>query len=155
MLDAVRRFFGGHEPKAGFEESGVFSAVERLNIQVAKAVHENWQHRLQSYLDGQSTEPLSAEVICLDDRCELGKWMHGPGKAQLGRFPGFTALHGHHKMFHYAASNVVALAKAGKAADAKAMLKGQFAKFSRELLVDLDLLNEVGSAHRKDGGSKP
>ena len=56
---------------------------------------------------------------------------------------------GHHKMFHYAASNVVALAKAGKEDEANAMLNGQFAKFSNEVLADLNLLEEVGSARKK------
>ena len=154
MLDFVKRIFGGGDLKANLVDSDMFQTVESLDIDMAKAAHENWKHRLQAHLDGQSTEQFSAEVICFDDRCDLGKWIHGAGKARLGSFPGFTALLGHHKMFHYAASNVVALAKAGKAAEAKAMLNGQFAQFSREVVTDLDLLDQLGSARRGAGARK-
>lgn len=154
MLDFVKRFFGGGDLKADLVDSDMLQTVESLDIATAKAAHENWKHRLQAYLDGKSTEQFSAEVICFDDRCDLGQWIHGAGKARLGNFPGFTALMGHHKMFHYAASNVVALAKAGKSVDAKAMLNGQFAKFSREVVADLDLLDQMGAAHRSTGARK-
>lgn len=154
MLDFVKRFFGGQEHKADLMDSDMFRTVGHLDIATAKAAHENWKHRLQAHLDGQSTEQFSAETICFDDRCDLGKWIHGAGKARLGSFPGFTALLGHHKMFHYAASNVVALAKAGKTADAKAMLHGQFAKFSREVVADLDLLEQLSVVRAKAGARK-
>jgi hypothetical protein len=149
MLDFVKRFFGSEEPKISQIDSAMLTAVESLDIQLAKAAHENWKHHLQAYLDGSSAEEFSAESICFDNRCDLGQWIYGTGKARLGNFPGFTALLGHHKMFHYAASNVVALAKAGKEDEANAMLNGQFAKFSNEVLADLNLLEEVGSARKK------
>jgi hypothetical protein len=117
-----------------------------LDLDMAQAAHENWKLRLQAYLDGRSEEELSAETICFDDRCDLGQWIHGPGTASLGRFPGFTALLGHHKMFHYAASNVVALAKAGKNDDARKIMAQQFEPFSRSVVTDLDSLRQIASA---------
>ena len=53
---------------------------------------------------------------------------------------------GHHKMFHYAASNVVALAKAGRSKDARTMLQGQFARFSGEVIHDWEVLRQCGVA---------
>jgi hypothetical protein len=71
----------------------------------------------------------------------LGKWIHGSGKAKLGQYPGFTALMSHHKMFHFAASNIVALQSRGKTAEADVILKGQFAQFSKSVMGDLNALS--------------
>ena len=117
--------------------------VNTVDIDMAIASHENWKYRLQAFLDGRSTEKFVAEEICFDDRCDLGKWIHGTGKAKLGNFPGFTALQGHHKMFHYAASNVVALAQAGKTEEANKMLDVQFTQQSAEVVRDLRMLKAL------------
>lgn len=118
-------------------------ALADLDIQVAISAHENWKNRLQAYLEGTSTEVFDANVVCFDDRCDLGKWIHGSGKAKMGHYPGFTALMSHHKMFHFAASNVVALQSRGKTAEADVILKGQFAQFSKSVVGDLSALSEM------------
>lgn len=145
MFGFFKSFFGESVNDSRINEEAV-QAMDALDIQMAKAAHENWKIRLQAYLDGASTEDLSAESICFDDRCDLGQWIHGPGQQRLGRFPGFTALKGHHKMFHYAASNVVALTKAGRADEARKMLSTQFAGFSRQMIDDLDQLDALATA---------
>lgn len=130
-------------------EIDVAEATAELDIQTAIAAHENWKLRLMSYLEGTSKENFSPEIICFDDRCDLGKWIHGAGKARLGTFPGFTALMGHHKMFHYAASNVVSLAMAGKHAEAQKMLSSQFESFSKSVVVDLKALLDIVERSKK------
>lgn len=147
MIGFLKNFFGASVNDSQIHEDAVRAMVD-LDIDMAKAAHENWKHRLQAYLNGASNEDLSAETICFDDRCDLGRWIHGPAKTSLGRFPGFTALMGHHKMFHYTASNVVALSKAGKEAEARKMLEGQFESFSKAVVAELDTLREV-TASRK------
>lgn len=152
MFGFFKSFFGNSVNDSQIAEEAA-QAMDALDIQMAKAAHENWKIRLQAYLDGASTEDLSAETICFDDRCDLGQWIYGPGQQRLGRFPGFTALKGHHKMFHYAASNVVALAKAGREDEARKMLNTQFAGFSKNVIADLDqleaLVTEVKKIRRK------
>lgn len=143
MLGFLKSFFGSSNERDSELAGNVASAAKTLDIDMAMSAHENWKLRLSAHLEGKSTERFSAEEICFDDRCDLGRWIHGDGKARLGNFPGFTALMGHHKMFHYAASNVVSLAKAGKAAQAQAMLSGQFTKFSGEVIQDLELLRKL------------
>ena len=118
-------------------------ALHDLDIQVAVSAHESWKNRLQAYLDGTSKEVFDANVICFDDRCDLGKWIHSSGKARLWQYPGFTALMSHHKMFHSAASNVVALQSRGKTAEAGAILKGQFTQFSKSVVGDLNALSSM------------
>jgi Chemoreceptor zinc-binding domain len=133
MLDFIRRFFGSSEHSTESDEF-IRAVDDGLDLRAAVAAHENWKIRLDAYLAGQSSEDLRPEVICFDDRCDLGKWIHSTGKARLGRLPGFTALLSDHKQFHYAASNVVALAKAGKKLDALKMLAGPYAHASKGVM---------------------
>jgi len=152
MLSFIKSFFGSASNDS-LMHSDLVEAADALDIQMAIGAHENWKLRLQAYLDGTSKEEFSAEVICFDDRCDLGKWIHSAGKARLGRYPGFTALMNHHKMFHYAASNVVALTKSGKADEAREMLDGQFLNFSKSVVADLkgfqSAMSKIPSSKRK------
>ena len=119
------------------------SALNDLDIKVAISAHQNWKNRLQAYLNGTSKEVFDANVICFDVSCDLGKWIHSSGKAKFGHHPGFSALMSHHKMFHFAASNVVALQSRGKTAEADAILNGQFSQFSKSVVSDLYTLNNI------------
>jgi len=147
MFQLLKIFFGVEEATDTRPPSDVDmrEAMLGLDIDTAKSAHENWKLRLEAYLAGRSQETFSPETICFDDRCDLGKWIYGPGKAKLGRFPGFTALTSHHKMFHYAASNVVALYQAGRTDEAQRMLDQQLAEFSKNVTQDLDSLQQVAS----------
>ena len=137
MLEQLRKFF--FDSKDSSQLAEVASAVnEGLDLNAAISAHENWKMRLDLYLGGKSTEDLRAEAICFDDRCDLGKWIHSTGKARLGRLPGFTALLSDHKQFHYAASNVVALSKAGKLAEAAKMMAGPYARYSAGVISALN-----------------
>ena len=151
MLGFLKSFFGSSDAQDSELAGNVASAAKTLDIDMAMSAHENWKLRLSAYLEGHSTERFSAEEICFDDRCDLGRWIHGDGKARLGNFPGFAALMGHHKMFHYAASNVVSLAKSGRSNDAHNMLHGQFAKFSGEVMQDLEVLRKLVQGAKASG----
>jgi hypothetical protein len=142
LSSLLSRIFGLSKPSQD-EIDFAHSALSDLDIQVAIAAHENWKNRLQAYLDGTSGEVFDANVVCFDDRCDLGKWIHSSGKAKLGQYPGFTALMSHHKMFHFAASNVVALQGRGKTAEAGVILNGQFTQFSKSVANDLHALSDM------------
>lgn len=119
------------------------TAFNDMDIQVAISAHKNWKNRLLAYLNGRSKEVFDANVICFDDSCDVGKWIHSSGKAKFGQHPSFIALMSHHKMFHFAASNVVALQARGKTAEANAILKGQFTQFSKSVVGDLNALRSL------------
>jgi hypothetical protein len=136
-------FFGNSTHDSEIHAEVAQAVSEGLDIEMATLAHQNWKLRLQSFLDGASNEKFSAETICFDDRCDLGKWIYSTGQSRLGKFPGFTALVGHHKMFHYAASNVVALSQAGKASEAQKMLSGQFENFSHAVVEDLEMMHRI------------
>jgi len=111
-----------------------------IDIDTAIAAHENWKLRLRNYLDKKSAEDLKPEVVCLDDRCDLGKWLHGSGRQRLGRYPAFSVLIARHKFFHLQASTVVALAQAGDREKANQTLDTIYRHASNQVVL---LLKEL------------
>jgi len=148
MLEMFTHFFGHSSTDKHVIDSDDHRVLEQLDIRAAQAAHENWKVRLSAYLDGKSNENFAPEVVCFDDRCDLGHWIHGEAKQRLGKYPGFTALMGHHKMFHYAASNVVSMQQAGHPEEARKQLNGVFAQQSAAVMASLDMLAEL-AARRK------
>ena len=96
--------------------------------------------RISIATDGRSQEDLRPEVICLDDRCDLGKWLHGPGRERLGKYPAFTVLVARHKYFHIQASSVVALAQTGEREKAQSLIDGAYRHASNQVVL---LLKEL------------
>lgn len=116
------------------------AVLAEIDIDTAIAAHENWKLRLQNYLQGNSSEDLKADVVCQDDRCDLGKWLHGPGKMRLGAYPAFSVLVARHKYFHVQASNVVALTQAGNRKMAAHTLESAYRHASNQVVL---LLKEL------------
>lgn len=151
MISSLKKFWGQKPNRLHHLTPDVSRTLVELDIDAAIAAHQNWKYRLLAYLNNQSSEDMSAEVICFDDRCDLGRWIHGSGKAHLGAFPGFTALMGHHKMFHYAASNVVALSKAGRQAQSQTIMAEQFTTYSNAVVKDLERMRRAVLRMKKPG----
>jgi hypothetical protein len=143
-LAFFRRFFGavGAVRDSQLQAEAV-GAAQSLDIGAAVLAHQQWKQRLLAHLAGNAEAGLDVERICRDDRCDLGRWIHGQGRARLGTFPGFTSLLSHHRMFHHVACNVLALEKAGKRADARRMVADQFEAYSDRVTEDLQLLQQV------------
>jgi len=130
----------GPASELGLDAKSAAAILAEIDIDTAIAAHENWKLRLQNYLNGNSTETLQPEVICLDDRCDLGKWLHGPGGQRLGKYPAFSVLVARHKYFHVQASNVVALAQTNDKAKAMQTLEGSYRHASSQVVL---LLKEL------------
>lgn len=134
------RFFGKSAPadakssEMGIDAKTAQAILAEIDIDTAIAAHENWKLRLKNYVDGKSTETLQPEVICLDDRCDLGKWLHGPGGQRLGKYPAFALLVARHKYFHVQASSVVAFAQADEKAKANKVLGDTYEMASRQVV---------------------
>ncbi len=73
---------------------------EDLDFQKWIAAHRDWRRRLQAYIDGLSTEQLDEKAISCDDRCDLGKWIHGNGRRFYGSENNFRQLQADHAHFH-------------------------------------------------------
>lgn len=149
------RFFGMDKGKEGesrlpddsagesvmmLDAKSAAAVLAEIDIDTAIAAHENWKLRLQNYLNGKSSEVLQPELVCLDDRCDLGKWLHGPGGQRLGKYPAFSMLVARHKYFHVQASTVVALAQADDKDKANQTLDSSYRHASNQVVL---LLKEL------------
>lgn len=124
----------------GLDAQTAAAVLAEIDIDTAISAHDNWKIRLQNYVNGQSTEDLQPELVCLDDRCDLGKWLHGPGGQRLSRYPAFSMLVARHKYFHVQASTVLALAQAQDKEKAEQMLQGGYRQASSQVIF---LLKEL------------
>jgi len=131
---------GGGENEMKLDAAAAAAVLAEIDIDTAIAAHENWKLRLLNYLEGKSSEDLKPEVVCLDDRCDLGKWLHGPGKMRLGVYPAFSMLVARHKYFHLQASTVVALAQSGEKDKAGQTLGTSYRHASNQVVL---LLKEL------------
>ena len=132
-------------PDAPPSEMGLDAATARavlaeLDIDSAINAHENWKNRLLAVMEGRSDEQLDPAVVCLDDRCDLGRWLHGKGRECLGRYPAFSVLVARHQLFHREASAVLSLAQAGEQAKADQKLQSGYRHASNQVVL---LLKEL------------
>ena len=86
------------------ENSG--GAVD-IDLDAAIKKHAEWKIKLRAAIMHQ--EQLDSAEIAKDHCCELGKWLHGDGKALFGAKPEFKSLVGLHKTFHGEAAKVAEL----------------------------------------------
>ena len=94
--------------------------------------HVMWKQRLTAFLAGSSSEALDPDMIRLDDRCALGKWIYGDGKP-MARLPGYEEVRALHAQFHQYAADVVSLHLAGDTAAAEKLLQGDYSRHSEKL----------------------
>ena len=118
-----------------------------IDLPEAITAHVNWKARLQKYVDGVSGEKLDPMLVCRDDQCDLGKWIHGSGTDRFYADESFRTLRADHAQFHYVAANVVRYMLDNDRAGAEALLRGEYAKVSHHMMGMLDELNKhEGSA---------
>lgn len=116
---------------------------DEINLAEAVEAHITWKLRLQRYLDGKSEEELDPMVICRDDQCKLGQWIHGPALAHFHEFEPFHKLRADHAQFHYVAANVVKHVQGNERAAAEALFKGEYQHISHSVVMALTELNQL------------
>ncbi len=133
------RLFGSDDGSAAKIRETIRSEV---NITECIDAHMKWKGRLQGYLDGTSKEQLDPMVICRDDQCVLGKWIHGPALNYFHNDEGFHKLRADHANFHFVAGSVVKKAQENDREGSNALLKNEYARASRDVIQDLTELNK-------------
>lgn len=116
---------------------------EEIDLPQAVQAHINWKLRLQNYLEGRSEEKLDAMVICRDDQCELGQWIHGPGMGHFHDLEPFQQLRADHAQFHYVAANVVQNVQAKDFLGARKILDEEYPHISRKVVLGLTELHKA------------
>lgn len=113
-----------------------------INIPECIDAHMKWKGRLQKYLDGTSEEQLDPMVVCRDDQCVLGKWIHGPALNYFHNDEGFHKLRADHANFHFVAGTVVKKIQENDFAGSDALMRSDYARASRDVIQDLTELNK-------------
>lgn len=151
MFQIIRKFFA--DPDRHVLRDELTRAVnDGLDLPAAIAAHEQWNWRLDAYLRGDSTEDLRPETVCFDDRCELGKWIHGAGQAKLGHLPLFTSLLEDHRQFHLEAAKVVTLTRSRLPDEAARTMAGPYREHSERVTGALQKLIDITSGSTRGSG---
>ena len=105
-----------------------------MNFEEAITAHQRWKTRLRMQIDGTHTESLDPATLGRDDACDLGQWIHGEGRRQMGAKPEYSEMKGAHAHFHTVAAEVLKKAQAGDRAGAGAALDGAFFEASSKVV---------------------
>lgn len=126
----------------GFNEAKVIKIKEEINILDAINAHILWKIRLEKYMKGTSEEKLDPKVICLDNQCKLGKWIHGTAQEHFKDDESLTYLREEHAKFHVFASNIVTKVQANDLAAAQELFEGDYKYTSRKVIFALTELSK-------------
>ncbi len=128
---AVFRLAGASHEASGARGNG--RAEDTItNFDDMILAHKRWKERLLAFTDGDGEHLVAAEVAA-DDRCALGKWIHGKG-AKLSGDAGYQALKKDHAAFHRCAAEVVGCAERGDQAGAKKLIAGELSQLTTRVV---------------------
>lgn len=118
---------------------------EFLNAAITS--HARWKGQLREAIDrGQLPDPISVRA---DDRCDLGKWIHGEGKAYqtTSEYQNLKLLHA---QFHETAASVVEIIINGNKANAKIELES-----GTLTAASMKVINAISKVQKLVGEGKP
>ncbi len=163
LFDWFRRAAAGHTQETITADQTLVgdagppgSEVGGLDFYKAIEAHQRWKVRLSSYIKGESNEKLDWQVICKDDQCALGKWLHHDARVPHSEFELFTLLIEQHAEFHRRAGEVVQLTDEGmQDAALKLVTNGDYARASHKVIASLSQLYMRLSEFNKPGSKQP
>ena len=154
MLDWFKNIVSGSPAQSVDMPAGLANEtgaeVAGLNFKTAIDAHMKWKKRLDDYIKGTSTEKLNVDVVCRDDQCPLGKWIHDKGGEKFGYSETFFDMKAHHAHFHRCAGDVLVAAQAGDAVTAQRLLNtGDYVKASERVKMLLARMFVMASEGRE------
>lgn len=79
---------------------------QTFDFDSAISAHLEWKMKLMKYL-GNPDGSLDHQVVCLDNKCKLGAWLHGDGAHFANSSQNFAALKASHANFHRSAGEII------------------------------------------------
>ncbi len=157
MLDWFRRraraddaTAGDDAPDDALAERGA-AAYGGLDFYKAIEAHQRWKVRLAEHIRGASSERLDWQVVCRDDQCALGQWLHQGARVPEAQHALFTRLLGEHAEFHRRAGEVVQLVDDGAREQAlRQLTSGDYARASHRVVASLSQLFLALNEPRRD-----
>lgn len=126
----------------GISDSQKKTIKDEVDIMGAISAHVNWKQRLEKCLNGDSDEKLDPMIVCRDDQCALGKWIHGEAVKHFHGHEEFHNLRSDHAQFHFIAGSVVKKVEENDRAGAEQLLNNEYAHVSRNVVNSLIELNK-------------
>lgn len=113
----------------------------------ALRAHAAWKLRLAQAIETGTSE-FSVDAVRVDNACPFGQWLYGSIDAAARGSAYYEQVRGLHAAFHRQAANVLALALAGRTAEARqAMEVGrEFNRASAQLTLALTAWQESVAA---------
>ncbi len=108
-----------------------------LNMKQVIDAHMAWRKRLTEVVAGLSVQHPEVGEIGQDDRCTLGKWLHGEARARFRQLPEYYELRKVHEEFHVCAAEVLLKSREGDEEGAMQLLKGRFRALSDRVQLDI------------------
>ncbi len=94
-----------------------------LNMKAALDAHLSWTRHFEEIIKGHYHEQIQVDDIASDDRCVLGKWIHGDAKQLLSHVAEYHELKNIHAHFHITAGYVASNIEKGEINEAREQLK--------------------------------
>lgn len=145
MLNAIfgKNVFGHDAPTEAAAPPRPVAAPAPATIDIKHAIdsHVRWRQRLEDFLRGAGTERLVAEDVAATDRCELGQWIDGPGRARYGHLDLFSELEAAHALLHRQSGLILSTAAQGQREQALSHL--QAVEYSRATAKVKHLLAKI------------
>lgn len=126
-----------------FSDGELAEVRGEVSFSDAIAAHLAWKRRLVDALAGKAEQCPSADEVGRDNCCALGQWVHGTGWTRYGDLPSFVELRDEHERFHGLAREIVEHARAGRHAEAKRLLDGDFERTSRDIVARIKHLSAL------------
>jgi PAS domain S-box-containing protein len=116
--------------------------IHLLNFDEAIEAHLAWRRQITNFL-ATSNPKLDSEKVCLDNQCDLGKWIYKI-EPRFKNNPHFIELKKTHADFHRVTANIVLLANEGKLTEPEASLgpDSDFGKLSQKIISKLNIFRQ-------------
>jgi hypothetical protein len=113
-----------------------------VDFDQAITAHSQWKTKLSNYLSHRDGT-LKAADAGSDNKCVLGKWIHGEG-AQYSSLAEFSKLKAEHAHFHKEVAEIIRKADSGKPfqADVEVGPKSEFGRASTATIIAIAALRK-------------
>lgn len=137
LFDFFRRlsFFKGRNTEGMTEKD--------LDFKAWIQAHRDWRQRLTGHINGTNSEVLDEAVVCRDDRCALGQWIHSNGGKFYDDLEVFRNMRHHHAEFHRCAGQVIRVFRNDGMGAASKLLHNDFDRHSLLVISDLQALEKT------------
>ena len=108
-----------------------------VDFDAVRNKHSQWRVRLNKFLRGEEDLTLAGAGTHRD--CDLGKWIHGEGRARFGHLPEMLELAKIHRDMHDAVIRTIQSQEAGQTQQAQQALQA-VQELSRKVILQINLV---------------